>query len=321
MISTFIRKLPVPVEFCLVILICFWWGIYGSIRAIATRSWSYTDQRPTSFVGLGINLGEKDHRVIVVDTMPNTPAARAGLAGGLVIQKIGDTPTDGKSLDDCAKLISGPVGGKVTLELVDTANNKTNTVELTRANIQVPSPRIHFTNWHGLFLTIAELVSLAVTVWIGCVRGWPWSAWGFRPSWKLTAAGLLLCVVTLLVVWPIAALTNAISAGVVHGHVTSSLSLPLLFLVVVINPAFEEMMEVGYFTQSLERYGMWLTVLASALFRAFLHAYQGINALLMILPIGLIFGFVYWKWRRLWPLYIAHLIFDLVALFPRSHGL
>jgi membrane protease YdiL (CAAX protease family) len=57
--------------------------------------------------------------------------------------------------------------------------------------------------------------------------------------------------------------------------------------------------------------------LASAFFRAFLHAYQGIDAVVLIFPLGLIFGFVYWKWRRLWPLFIAHVLFDLDAFFPR----
>jgi hypothetical protein len=36
-----------------------------------------------------------------------------------------------------------------------------------------------------------------------------------------------------------------------------------------------------------------------------------------ILPIGLLFGFVYWKWRRLWPLFIAHALFDVFAFIPR----
>jgi membrane protease YdiL (CAAX protease family) len=61
-------------------------------------------------------------------------------------------------------------------------------------------------------------------------------------------------------------------------------------------------------------------VLASPCFRAFLQAYQGVNALLLIFPMGLIWGFVYWKWRRLWPLYIAHVLWDLGVLWPRAHA-
>ena len=32
------------------------------------------------------------------------------------------------------------------------------------------------------------------------------------------------------------------------------------------------------------------------------------------LLVGLIFGFAYWRWRQLWPLFIAHAIMDFYAL-------
>src|SRR5436190_6057290 len=37
--KSFIRNLSAPAEFFLVILVCFWWGIGGSIRAVVRRSW------------------------------------------------------------------------------------------------------------------------------------------------------------------------------------------------------------------------------------------------------------------------------------------
>jgi len=94
----------------------------------------------------------------------------------------------------------------------------------------------------------------------------------------------------------------------------------MLILTLAINPVFEEMFETGYFVRSLERYGMWVAILASAVFRAFLHAHLGVNAIAVVFPIGLIFGFVYWRRRQLWPLVVAHVLFDLYALFPRSHA-
>jgi membrane protease YdiL (CAAX protease family) len=75
-------------------------------------------------------------------------------------------------------------------------------------------------------------------------------------------------------------------------------------------------LESGYFIQSLQRYGVWSAVLASACFRAFLHACHGITALIIIFPFELVFGFIYWRWRRLWPLFVAHVLFDLAADFP-----
>lgn len=314
MITTIVRKLPSPVEFCLVVIVCSWWAIYANIMAI--RSWSTPSQAQERHAGIGIELGEKDNKVIIVQALPNTPAAKAGLSRGLVIQKIDGTSTDGKSLKDCAALGHGLAGSKVKYELVDLTEDKTNTVELIREGIQ-GAPRPHSTDKRALKVAIYEFLGLAAMFWIARARKWPLGAWGFRPSWRLTGAGILLFLVITLSIQAIAAFANSTAPGTVHSAGVSLLSLPVLVLFAVTNSTFEETLEIGYFFQSFQRYGMWSAVLASAFFRAFLHSYHGMTALIIILPFGLIFGFIYWKWRRLWPLYIAHLLFDLAAYFPR----
>ena len=318
MITAIIRKLPAPVEFCLVILVCFWWAIYASIVAIANHAETAARQPPAHFAGVGIELGIKDNKVVVVQALPDTPAAKAGLANGLVIQKIDGTSTDGKSLQQCADLVRGAAGSKVKFELVDLTRNQTNTVELTRAAVLDTSQLGHVTNRSALRVAVIELLGLAVTFWIARTRGWPLAAWGFQPSWKSTGAGIILCLVTISVLAAIIALANVISPEAVHHrHSVSQLSLLVLVTFIVINPVFEEIIEAGYFVQSLQGFGMRSAVLASAFFRAFLHAYQGIDAMVLIFPLGLIFAFTYWKWRRLWPLFIAHVLFDFAAYIPR----
>jgi S1-C subfamily serine protease len=90
---------------------------------------------PVSFAGVGLVLGIKDEKITILDVLPNTPASKAGLVPGLVIQKIDGTNTKGMQLEDCAGMIRGPVDTRVKIELVDTAN-KAKTVELTREKIQ-----------------------------------------------------------------------------------------------------------------------------------------------------------------------------------------
>ncbi len=315
MITAILRKLPAPAEFCLVVLVCSWWAIYASIVVIANQLWSTPHRTQDVFTGIGVELGEKDHKVIIRQVVPDSPAAKAGLSGGLVVQKIDETTTDGKSLKDCRDMVRGPAGSRVQLELVDINHNKTKTVEMTRKEIEGVS-KPHATDRSALTVAVFELVGLAITFWIARVRNWPLGAWGFQPSWRLAGAGVLLCLVMALVMGAITASANALFPAMAHQHSVSDLSLPVLLLFGVLNPVWEETVEVGYFVQSLQRYGMWSTVLASACFRAFLHAYHGITALIIIFPFGLIFGLVYWKWRRLWPLFIAHALFDLVAFFP-----
>ena len=90
-----------------------------------------------SFAGIGVMLAERHQAFEIIHIIPNTPASKAGLSEGLVIDKIDGTSTEGKLLRDCVEMLRGPVGTKVKLELIDTVNGRTNTVELTRETIPV----------------------------------------------------------------------------------------------------------------------------------------------------------------------------------------
>ncbi len=83
-------------------------------------------------IGTGLEIDEKTRTLQITKIMPNSPASQAGLSAGLIVQKIDDLPTAGKSLAECASIICGPADTKVRLELVDSERKHTNTVELTR---------------------------------------------------------------------------------------------------------------------------------------------------------------------------------------------
>jgi hypothetical protein len=59
MITTIIRKLPAPAEFCLIVVVCSWWAIYASFLAIANHSWSTTNRPQEVFTGVGVELDMK----------------------------------------------------------------------------------------------------------------------------------------------------------------------------------------------------------------------------------------------------------------------
>jgi membrane protease YdiL (CAAX protease family) len=319
MITAIIRKLPKPVEFCLVLLACFWWGLYGSFVDIAKFSSSTPVPAQAHYTGIGVELGQKNNKIIIVQVLPNTTAAEAGLSSGNVVQQIDGIPTDGKPPQQCADLVRGPAGSKVKFELVDPTRNQTNTVELTRGMVQGTPPPVA-TVKNTIIRASFELFGLAVMFWIARVRGWPLGAWGFRPSWKLTGAGVLLFLVMTLVMMGLTACANRIFPGIVRHYSVSYVSWTAVALFSALNGVFEETVETGYFIQSLQKYGAWSAVLASACFRTFLHLYHGPTALIIIFPFGLVFGFVYWKWRRLWPLFVAHMLFDVFAYIHEYHA-
>ena len=55
------------------------------------------------------------------------------------------------------------------------------------------------------------------------------------------------------------------------------------------------------------------SIAASSVLRGSYHLYQGFGAGLGNLVMGVVFGAAYDRWRKLWPLVIAHFLLDVVA--------
>jgi uncharacterized protein len=92
-------------------------------------------------------------------------------------------------------------------------------------------------------------------------------------------------------------------------------TIPVLVLAAVQNAALEEVVVVGYLMTRLQQLG-WrtpLVVAGSTVLRGSYHLYQGFGAFVGNAVMGVVFGLVYLRWRRVGPLVVAHTILDVVA--------
>lgn len=94
------------------------------------------------FGGIGIQIGMRDNRLVVIAPIENTPAYKAGLQAGDMILEINSESTQGKSLSDAVRLIRGPKGEPVVLTILSADENKPRKVEIVRDTIPVHSVRI-----------------------------------------------------------------------------------------------------------------------------------------------------------------------------------
>ncbi len=177
---------------------------------------------------------------------------------------------------------------------------------------------IHLRNNGAVVSVVLELVTLGIVLWIGRIRGWSLATFGLRFSWKGTGAGVLLFLAFFVIQQLNALLTRLVFHGTVDFHRVSNMTIPCIILLSIVNPLAEEAIESGYIFHALQRYGMWITVLAAAVFRGYLHATMGVSGFVTMFAMGLLYGFVYWRWRLLWPLMFAHALQMLYALIPQA---
>jgi len=113
-------------------LLCtFLFFIAAMIESFATPKIIATYAK-AHLAGIGIQAAIQEHQFTIIHVLPRTPAANAGLGSGLLIRKIDGVETAGKDIRQCREMLHGRVGTKVRLELIDTARNQTNGIELVR---------------------------------------------------------------------------------------------------------------------------------------------------------------------------------------------
>jgi membrane protease YdiL (CAAX protease family) len=105
-------------------------------------------------------------------------------------------------------------------------------------------------------------------------------------------------------------------------------TVPVLVLSAARHAVVEEVIVVGYL---LDRFGKlgWSTPLAivlSALLRGSYHLYQGFGPFIGNAVMGLVFGWIYTRTKRVMPLVVAHALLDIVAfvgfsVFGKAIGL
>jgi membrane protease YdiL (CAAX protease family) len=102
-------------------------------------------------------------------------------------------------------------------------------------------------------------------------------------------------------------------------------TVPVLMLNALEAALVEEVIVAGYLITRLRQIG-WTAVaaiLGSALLRGTYHLYQGWGGFAGNLAMGLLFGWLFVRTRRTWPLVVAHLLLDTGAglgyIFFREH--
>ena len=87
------------------------------------------------FGGIGIRIAVKHGKLTIVAPVQDSPACKAGIKPDDVIMAIDGTPTAAHSMQECVKLLKGPIGTPVTLTIYRPAEKQTKDITIVRATI------------------------------------------------------------------------------------------------------------------------------------------------------------------------------------------
>jgi len=92
-------------------------------------------------------------------------------------------------------------------------------------------------------------------------------------------------------------------------------AVPVYLISALLSGLQEEVIMLGYLVTRLREltWAPWLAIVVSALIRGSYHLYQGFGGFLGNLVMGLVFGYLFLRWRRVLPLVLAHFLMDAVV--------
>ncbi|MDP1728568.1 MAG: CPBP family intramembrane metalloprotease [Bacteroidota bacterium] len=179
----------------------------------------------------------------------------------------------------------------------------------------ISNDHIYFQIRYEIFV----LLTLGIFLYL---RGWNFKSLGLKPCQHDIFIGLLIylcfCVLTIFI-WSIGILVSPGFGASKYILFQVNLNIYLVILISILNPFFEEILVCSYILSwnrgATNKYAM---IFLSVCIRILYHLYQGPFILVQIIPFGIIAGVWFTRTRRLWPLLIAHFLWDIIGLLPHT---
>ena len=123
-------------------------AIRGMLEALGAPYTSYlspeaytlqTEDYSSAFEGIGARVNIVEGRLTIVAPISGSPAEKAGLSTGDVIQAVDDESVEGLSLAEAVLKVRGEEGTSVDLLVVHQGLNEPETITIVRGHIQLPT--------------------------------------------------------------------------------------------------------------------------------------------------------------------------------------
>jgi CAAX protease family protein len=179
-----------------------------------------------------------------------------------------------------------------------------------------------FTSNDFYYTILYEAIALLIIICFLKLRGWSLNDFNLGFTYRLIFVALLLVFISnvlKIIIYTIAELF-IIETDISTKHIQYNLDANWIsiLLILIINSLYEEIILIGYLFKRLEKYNPIIIIGLSLLIRESYHSYQGLQGMLLIIPLGLVYGYYYYKYKKLWPIVLGH-AFNNLLVFVSMH--
>lgn len=173
---------------------------------------------------------------------------------------------------------------------------------------------------HLVGIELCAALVLAIFLWR---RGWRWHHLARPWQRRDLFTGACLAAAALIAYWILAAGVDLVDPGILASAPTAMHDVRALDVIAtcVINSIYEEVFVCAYVIAAMRGVrSPWFAIHASVALRLGYHLYQGIDGVINIIPMGMLFALWYARSGRLWPLVIAHALLNLLHFLGSAAG-
>jgi uncharacterized protein len=177
------------------------------------------------------------------------------------------------------------------------------------------TPQFNDSRLMGLVMT--ELILGAIALGYLALRVGSLRLFSFEISFRETSYGFVLFFVATLIAWGFDAIIGRHLPGAeVMDSAARHASMGLIAIAVasIVNGIYEEFFLVRFMVEAFAKHGVMFAIGASSLVRIAYHFYQGPQSAVSTLIFGIVVTAFYWRFRRIWPVMVSHILADVVGL-------
>lgn len=170
----------------------------------------------------------------------------------------------------------------------------------------------NYNSYDFIFIVLYEIIMLSIIITYLKFKKWKVADFNLHFNPSMIGIAIILVLFRFSIAYVLNEILKAsfIFNALSQNQSTISLQNNLVstLLIIIVNSVYEEFLLIGYLFKRFQNLNTSIIIFVSFMIRLSFHTYQGWESLAMVFSIAIVFGMYYKKYKKLWPVIIAHAI-------------